>query len=1067
VPPPSSKHAKKALPSRVASRYLEAVSFQNLAIFDFDGTLFNSQEIEPEWWKDPQPYSWGMDPRSLDEPCVPGRPGSQFWNTRVVDAARDAAKDAGTFMVIITGRIKAHRPRIEELLKQRGITPNKLYFNPGMSAAVFKTRVFNVLLSGFNTIDHVDIWENENQSYYEAHIKKLSEALDRPIKLQMHRVSEKHVPVDCGPLDFPEQQVQPRVAAEEEEMKKALPMMKGSARKVASKYQMRKEASSAQDRSIALMKYLARETQRLGVARDTYVVGGAVRNFLIERPIKDIDVVIDSKAAGKDSEWLAKELQDAIPADTNLTTNQYGVAILTVKGDWDLDGNQMRGEVVEIANARKESYGGEEGKGYKPHMVEPSTIEEDVIRREFTFNTLMWRLLDLAQGPEKAEIIDLTGCGIRDLENRETQCPRDPDIVFADDPTRLLRAVKFVAKYGFKIPPDLGQAIKRNAPKMKQAPWNAIGTILVDNVLNEPTAKDALKLMKKLGLLEVIAEMVQEQQPFAAFLSGQLRNQKVDLLLDMMDLGLHVRSPISFLSRDQQLRLREITTPMPEGEAEEFLAHLQKPPLDNMTLIEKFSIPAKERGVLARTARELMLREPRLAYNPGLLQAAVEREMGKTYRRAAKKDQLPGGLADDAKANGVDPKELEMGVKVEMEHTEDPELAREIALDHLIGESPDYYTRLQKMEEDIKRDKKAAPEKYDHINFKPPEGVANAAKKGLEYRQKASPSNRGGLTTEEAAKEGIGSGVQRAVNLKNRDELSPETVKKMHGFFSRHEKNKGIAAEHKDEPWNDKGYVSWLLWGGDAGQSWASKVVDQMEKADRGAKKADADGNWKIKAARESALREVWFRLDAARVKTAGGDGDVTGDGKFVGLFIPLPESLAKQFPDLGENDSSPAHSTLLIVGDVPKEREADFLRVVSDTLAKEPGPIRAWLNGVDSFVHAEKERTVFYTPVKYSRDVAEIKDALWVALEEAGFEINDRFPLAYNSHTTLEYRDGMVHEHGYGKPVPSGAWEFDSVQVWGLPKLYDIPLGSFDVSQKRMKDARAQKLRTAWGFED
>jgi hypothetical protein len=122
--------------------------------------------------------------------------------------------------------------------------------------------------------------------------------------------------------------------------------------------------------------------------------------------------------------------------------------------------------------------------------------------------------------------------------------------------------------------------------------------------------------------------------------------------------------------------------------------------------------------------------------------------------------------------------------------------------------------------------------KYDHIDFKPPQGVADAAAKGLEYRRKASPSNRGGLTTEEAAAQGIGSGVQRAVNLKNRNTLSPETIKKMHGFFSRHEKNKGIDPEHKGTPWNDKGYVSWLLWGGDAGQAWAAKVVRQMESAD-------------------------------------------------------------------------------------------------------------------------------------------------------------------------------------------------------------------------------------------
>lgn len=125
----------------------------------------------------------------------------------------------------------------------------------------------------------------------------------------------------------------------------------------------------------------------------------------------------------------------------------------------------------------------------------------------------------------------------------------------------------------------------------------------------------------------------------------------------------------------------------------------------------------------------------------------------------------------------------------------------------------------------------SAAGKYDGINFKPPASVANAAKKGLEYREKASPSNKGGLTPSEASKQGIGSGVQRAVNLKNRDNVTPETISKMVSFFARHEKNKGIAPKHKGEPWNDKGYVAWLLWGGDPGKAWANKIKAQMDKA--------------------------------------------------------------------------------------------------------------------------------------------------------------------------------------------------------------------------------------------
>ena len=242
-----------------------------------------------------------------------------------------------------------------------------------------------------------------------------------------------------------------------------------------------KTAGDAHARSIALMKFLSKATKSLGVAEHVYVVGGAVRNFLIDQPIKDIDIVIDSVKAKKDSEWLAKKLQQAIPVATNLTTNQYGVAILTVKGEWKLDGYEMKGEVIEIANARKESYSDDPslgGRGYKPHMVEPSTIEEDVLRRDFTFNGLLWKLLDLEHGPERAEVIDLLGVGKRHLEEGILRTPLDPDRTFSDDPTRMIRAIRFCVKYNFKIPPDMAASIRRNAPKLKGVPWNAVYILL-------------------------------------------------------------------------------------------------------------------------------------------------------------------------------------------------------------------------------------------------------------------------------------------------------------------------------------------------------------------------------------------------------------------------------------------------------------------------------------------------------------------------------------------------------------------------------------------------------------
>lgn len=376
--------------------------------------------------------------------------------------------------------------------------------------------------------------------------------------------------------------------------------------------QMIRQASHR--KNIALMRWLSDITKKLGVANHVYVVGGAVRNFLIDRPIKDLDLVIDTIQAHHDSEWLAKQISRHIPTDTNLTTNQYGVAILTVKGDWFLGDDNMRGEVLEIANARKESYGGTGGKGYKPHMVAPATIKEDLLRREFTMNTLLWRLLDLAKGPEKAQVIDLLGCGKKDLENRVLKCPRDPDVVFSDDPTRMLRALKFTGKYGFRIPPDLARAIKRNAQKMKRMPWEAVAKILVGEILSQPTARKSLKQLKDLGLLKVISEMIQEQKPFATFMANQLRkNRKVQLLLDLLELGVPASTPISFLDRAQQQRLRDLTVGLPENEAVSFVNALIKPPVDNKRVIDVLKLPPANRRHITPTARHLILQNPDLA----------------------------------------------------------------------------------------------------------------------------------------------------------------------------------------------------------------------------------------------------------------------------------------------------------------------------------------------------------------------------------------------------------------------------------------------------------------------
>ena len=121
-----------------------------------------------------------------------------------------------------------------------------------------------------------------------------------------------------------------------------------------------------------------------------------------------------------------------------------------------------------------------------------------------------------------------------------------------------------------------------------------------------------------------------------------------------------------------------------------------------------------------------------------------------------------------------------------------------------------------------------APSKYSHIDFKPPQGAITAAKRSLKRRAEMPPSKRGMTPV----------GIARARDLANGKTLSPETVKRMLAYFTRHEVDK------KGSTWDEygKGRQAWDGWGGDAGFSFARKVVKQMNSADEKNQKLRAYG---------------------------------------------------------------------------------------------------------------------------------------------------------------------------------------------------------------------------------
>ena len=159
-----------------------------------------------------------------------------------------------------------------------------------------------------------------------------------------------------------------------------------------------------------------------------------------------------------------------------------------------------------------------------------------------------------------------------------------------------------------------------------------------------------------------------------------------------------------------------------------------------------------------------------------------------------------------------------------------------------------------------------------------------------------------------------------------------------------------------------------------------------------------------------------------------------------VGLFFPLPDDLAKEFPSLGEMDDSPPHVTFLFVGEGPEPEDVPrFLDVVRAEVQNWPWQMTGELVGLDYFHNPD--HTVAYDRVSFFNDMASLRLSMLRALESNGFKVEDSYPLAYRPHATLAY---LAPGDTYTGDVPRGSWTFNTVEVWGLGEdPVEIPVGN------------------------
>ncbi len=208
-----------------------------------------------------------------------------------------------------------------------------------------------------------------------------------------------------------------------------------------------------------------------------FAIGGFVRDIFLDRPSKDIDVVVLGNGIDF-AQQVAKDLNVKLAVFKN-----FGTAMLRYK---DIE--------VEFVGARKESYRSD---SRKP-IVENGTLDDDQKRRDFTINALA-----ISLHPDNYGLLIDPFNGIADLENKLIRTPLNPEETFSDDPLRMMRAVRFASQLNFEIDEQALEAIRINKERIKIVSQERI-TDELNKIILSPIPSVGFKYLFDTGLLHLI-----------------------------------------------------------------------------------------------------------------------------------------------------------------------------------------------------------------------------------------------------------------------------------------------------------------------------------------------------------------------------------------------------------------------------------------------------------------------------------------------------------------------------------------------------------------------------------
>lgn len=227
---------------------------------------------------------------------------------------------------------------------------------------------------------------------------------------------------------------------------------------------------------LKLAQVIRESAEELG--SPAFFIGGYVRDKILGRNSKDIDIVCVG-----DGIELAQKVREKLSCKNEVVVfKRFGTAMLKTEE-----------AELEFVGARKESYSHD---SRKP-VVEPGTIEDDQLRRDFTINALAISLND-----NFGELVDPFD-GIKDISDGLIRTPADPDVTFSDDPLRMMRAIRFATQLDFKIVPETFDGIKRNAKRIEIISAERISEELNKIILSDRPSI-GFNLLSEAGILNFI-----------------------------------------------------------------------------------------------------------------------------------------------------------------------------------------------------------------------------------------------------------------------------------------------------------------------------------------------------------------------------------------------------------------------------------------------------------------------------------------------------------------------------------------------------------------------------------